>query len=328
MSQRPSAAAIGGFVLGAIVLVVGAVIYFGGGLLGDRADERRAVVIFTGSVKGLNIGAPVTLRGVKIGDVKEIGISYDQKSGSFEIPVTIDVHVAELGVATDSDPGNDFERLIVQGLRAQLKTESLLTGLLYIDLGFLPGTRPHWGMNPGMLPQIPTAPTELDEILARVSSIDVQAFVQRADNTLRSLETLLADPETRQIPANFNATLAEVRQLVKDTDTQVAALASRLDTVAGNANGALGAVRSDLHAVSASLEKSMAALDTTLGSMRGTSDELGYALSDRSPALAQIGKAAQEIGRAARALQELSDNLAREPESLLRGRGDANEEEQ
>jgi paraquat-inducible protein B len=218
--------------------------------------------------------------------------------------------------------------LIVQGLRAQLRTESLLTGLLYIDLGFLPGTKPHWGMNRGELPQIPTAPTELEEILARVSSIDVQAFVQRADNTLRSLEAILGDPQTRAIPGEVNATLAEVRYLARDTDQQVKALGARLDAVAWNANGTLEQVRAEVAALGARLDKTLATLDTTLTSMKGTSDELGYALSDRSPALTGINDAAAELERAARALQDLADALAREPESLLRGRLKTGEEKQ
>jgi paraquat-inducible protein B len=326
VSQRPGAVAIGGFLLGAIVLVIGAVVFFGGALLGDAADVRRAVVIFTGSVKGLNVGAPVTLRGVKIGEVKDIGVSYDGTKGAISIPVTVEVHVAELGLQRMVDGNEQFEELVVRGLRAQLKTESLLTGLLYIDLGFLPDTKPRWVRYGGPLPQIPTAPTEIEEILARVSSIDITAFVQRADNTLRALEALLSDPQTRAIPGEVNATLAEVRGLAADADLQVKTLGTRLDAVAWNANGTMDSVRTDVHAVSADLQKSLAALDTALASVRGTSDELGYALSDRSPALAGINQAAAELGRAARALQELADALAREPESLLRGRERTDEE--
>ena len=66
--------------------------------------------------------------------------------------------------------------------------------------------------------QIPTAPTELEAILERVSEIDIQAFVQRADNTVRALESLLTDPEVKRLPASLNATLAEVRTLAADTD--------------------------------------------------------------------------------------------------------------
>ena len=67
MSLRPSATAIGAFVIGTLVLVVGSLAFFGSNLFGSGKDLRSAVVIFTGSVKGLNVGAPVTLRGVKIG---------------------------------------------------------------------------------------------------------------------------------------------------------------------------------------------------------------------------------------------------------------------
>ena len=68
MSARPSATAIGVFVVGAIVLVVGSLAFFGAALLGGSKELRSAAVIFTGSVKGLNVGAPVTLRVWTAGD--------------------------------------------------------------------------------------------------------------------------------------------------------------------------------------------------------------------------------------------------------------------
>ena len=328
MSQRPSATAIGGFVLGAIVLVVGSIVFFGGELLGDKEDVRRAVVVFTGSVKGLNEGAPVTLRGVKVGEVRKIGIDFDRSKGTFAIPVEIELHVGDLGVEPDDYRGDDLQPLIVRGLRAQLRTESLLTGLLYIDLGFLPESEPRWIAHASKLPQIPTAPTEIEEILARVSSIDVQAFVQRADNTLRALEALLSDPEMKQLPANLNATISEVRELVSDTDAQIIALRQRLDGLVTTADGTLDQARTEIAALAQRLDQTLDVLDQTLVSLRGTSEQVGYTLSAESPAVQQIGVAAKDISRAARSLRELSDSLERQPESLLRGRRAREEETQ
>ena len=92
MSSKVSATAIGGFVVGALALVTGGAVFFGGSLFGTNNEVRAASVIFTGSVKGLNVGAPVTLRGVKIGEVSDIGISYDSRKLEFVIPVIVTVN--------------------------------------------------------------------------------------------------------------------------------------------------------------------------------------------------------------------------------------------
>ena len=100
MSARVSAAAIGAFVVGVALLVMAALAYFGGvGLFGNRESREQAVVVFTGSVKGLTVGAPVTLRGVKIGEVA--GDRYPARSHSpeFVIPVSVSINTVLLGAS-------------------------------------------------------------------------------------------------------------------------------------------------------------------------------------------------------------------------------------
>jgi paraquat-inducible protein B len=322
MSAKANATAIGAFVVGAIVLLVGATVFFGGELFGSRLGKFQGTVIFVGSVKGLDVGAPVTLRGVKIGEVIDIHVSFDERKGEFVIPVTLSVDREELGIAPDLESQNNLQTLIDRGLRAQLKTQSLLTGLLYVDFEFLPESTPRYVDFKTDEPQIPTAPTELEAILQRVSEIDLQSFMQHADQTLRALSTLLASPEAQGIPANINATLAELRALVANTDRQLVSLAARLDALAGSADGALTDLRAQLAATGARLDASLQTLDRTLLSLQGASDEAGYALSEQSPVFHELTRTAAELGRAGRALQALADALDRQPESLLRGRDD------
>ncbi len=322
MSSKANAAAIGAFVVGALVLSLGAAIFFGGKLRGSRVGQFGAAVIFTGSVKGLDVGAPVTLRGVKVGEVIDLRVHYDPARAQFVIPVTITLNRSELGLAKDGAEQTSLRALIKRGLRAQLKTQSLLTGLLYVDLDFLPEAPPRYVEFETAEPQIPTAPTELEAILQRVSEIDLQSFMQNADRTLRALSELLVDPETRSIPANVNATLVEVRALVASTDRQLVALGERLDALSVTADGTLVELRTQIARTGAGLDASLRALDATLASLRSTSDEAGYVLSEQSPVFHELVRTTAELARAARALQALGDTLAREPEALLRGRRD------
>jgi len=321
MSGKASSTAIGAFVVGAIVLVMGATVFFGGSIFG-RNQMQQAVVIFTGSVKGLNVGAPVTLRGVKIGEVTDISINVDPQSLNFLLPVTLRVRAKDLGIGETQVDDGLLQILVDRGLRAQLKTQSLLTGLLYVDLEFLPDSQPRYVDFDTELPQIPTAPTEIEAILERVSEIDLQAFVQNADEALRGLNALLNDPETRSIPANINASLADVRLLVRNVDQEVAGLGARLDTLAGSTDATVVALRDQVGEVGARLNGSLNALDATLSSIRNTSDELAYTASAESPVVHELTRSAAELARAARALQSLADTLGREPEALIRGRRD------
>lgn len=320
MSVRPSATAIGGFLLGAIVLIVGGLVFFGGSLFGDKANLRSAVVVFTGSVKGLNVGAPVTLRGVKIGDVREITLRYDPERGDFLTPVFITVDVSNLGTEAEAARRAAIEPLVERGLRAQLKTQSFLTGLLYIDFDFLPGSEARYVPMSAEVPQIPTTPTEIEAILERVSEIDVLAFAQRADNAVRAIETLLTNPEVQALPANLNATLAEVRTLAVTANREIAALGPRIDSLSQTAEGTLGDSRAEIQRIGERLDTSLRQLDATVQSIGRTSDELGYAMSDRAGALGELSRSVKEIGRAARAMQSLAEEISQQPESLVRGR--------
>jgi len=324
VSGKPNATAIGAFVVGAIVLLLGATVFFGGKLLAGRSGQFGAAVIFTGSVKGLDVGAPVTLRGVKVGEVTDIHVALDQRTGEFVIPATVTRE--DLGIPMNLATRGNLQVLIDRGLRAQLKTQSLLTGLLYVDLVFKPESPPRYVDFETEEPQLPSAPTGLEAIMERMSEIDLQSIIQNADQTLRGVSALLANPETQRVPANINATLADVRTLIANTDRQVARIGERLDTLAGSADGTLGALRAQVEDTGARLDTSLQALDQTLASLRVTSDEAGYALSEQSPVFHELTRTAAELGRAGRALQALADALSREPESLLRGRSERSDE--
>ncbi|MGH7809714.1 MAG: MlaD family protein, partial [Candidatus Binatia bacterium] len=79
MSKPVNPVAIGGFTVGAIALLLAAVFIFGGGRFW-RADTVRFVIFFDSSLNGLEVGAPVKMQGVKIGEVKDIVLLLDPKT--------------------------------------------------------------------------------------------------------------------------------------------------------------------------------------------------------------------------------------------------------
>src|SRR5262245_56657150 len=122
---------VGGFVLGAIALLVAALVLFGGAALFQ--STRKAVVYFEGSVNGLSVGAPVAFRGVDIGSVTDIVLQVNAQTGTATIPVYIQIDPSKISWAGGQQLTPEArQEVIKRGLRAQLATQSMITGQLIV----------------------------------------------------------------------------------------------------------------------------------------------------------------------------------------------------
>ena len=125
MSTKVSKTAIGAFVLGAIVLLVAAVLVLGAGKFFTK--KHTYITYFVGSVKGLNLGSPVTFRGVKVGEVTDISIVADptSKDDRLKIPVIFDLVPGKFkGTKPEFQRDPKAIEIAVKelGLRTQLQT--------------------------------------------------------------------------------------------------------------------------------------------------------------------------------------------------------------
>ena len=178
MNKKISPTLIGAFVVGALALIVIAVIVFGSGRLFRQSKEF--VLYFDNSVNGLRVGAPVKFKGVEIGSVKDIRLQLEKDREVNKIPVIIEIDLKKLlsrgasGLVAENTAV--FHRAIVErGLRGQLLTESLVTGLLYVGLDIFPGTpiRLVQKVNGDYkYPEIPTTPTSFEEAQDAVTLLD------------------------------------------------------------------------------------------------------------------------------------------------------------
>lgn len=254
MSRGFSPRMIGLFVLGAIVLGVLGAIALGGGALFQHGTQYT--IYFDESLKGLRRGAPVTFRGVDIGQVTDIRAVYDAESRSVRVPVTVEIRSGAVVVdeASQGD-GKAMTGLIEEGLRARLDVQSLLTGQLLIALDFFPtsvtSAPQSQRVAPGLIPSVPStlanfqrtaddALMELPEITRSLREVAgaLQGFLSDSNReslqeTLASLATLsrsLGDPE-----GPTQRTLAELPGLVDQIHqaaTQVPPLLQKLDGLA------------------------------------------------------------------------------------------------
>lgn len=159
----------------------------------DYKIGTKYILNFSESVRGLSIGAPVEFRGIQIGEVTDIQLSFDTESKSITIPVTIAIDLGRMALKGNVKTAEQLletriERtdfFVKEGLRAQLKTGNLLTGQLFVDADFFPDAKPYkidWSKSP---PEFPTEPTELGEITHNIKDI-----LKKVDDTLTQAKAL------------------------------------------------------------------------------------------------------------------------------------------
>src|SRR5262245_29533528 len=204
MSKKASPAAVGLFTLSGLVLAVAGVVLFGSGRF--FAEAMKFVLYFDGSVKGLVLGADVKFRGVSIGAVTDVGVVFNPDDFSFAIPVVIEVDLDRFRTASEEGPRDKlpglhgprdlFAMLIERGLRAELKLESLLTGMLFVEIDFYPDSPVIYRAQPGRdFREIPTVQSKLAVLTKTIETIPFEQVVQKVTSSLDAIERLLNSPE-------------------------------------------------------------------------------------------------------------------------------------
>jgi paraquat-inducible protein B len=256
------------------------------------SEVTPMVAHFTESLRGLAPGAQIDFRGVVVGEVTSIDVSYDRDRREFSFPVGMVLYSDRLGSKVSAaieraqvDPTELMRRSIERGLRAQLRTANLLTGQRYVALDFFPGARPvktaaapAAGSEAPVL-EIPTISGSLEDLQATLTSI------------AKRIENVPFD----EIAADLRTALQSLDRTLKNTD----GLIGRLD-------GQLGELVPELKAAIADTRRTMKSADNLLASDTPTQQELREAL--------------REVSRAAQSMRELTDYVQRRPESLLRGK--------
>lgn len=184
-----------------------------------RANEGPPAMMrmrFAQSVRGLSVGAPVEFRGVGLGTVTAIDIDLKPDSGRFDMLVTLSLYPSRLGrnyrdALGDGagTAGKDLLRqLVAQGLRAQLRTGSLLTGQKYVALDVFPhapAARVDTDRSPVELPTVPNSLEELQDqlsnVVRRLDRMPLQEIGRNLDASLQQSNALFARLDTELVPA-------------------------------------------------------------------------------------------------------------------------------
>jgi paraquat-inducible protein B len=319
MSKRISPTAIGVFVVGAFALVLVAIIVVGSGSLFNK--PVRFVCMFSGNVNGLRVGAPVKFRGVQIGTVEQIKLVLSHDEGQLRPGVKDNPIVVILGIDRDllKERGGTglalskegFEAAISRGLSAQLEAESLLTGLLYIDVDLRPNEQPNFALVPGSgsVREVPTVPTTLEAIqqqatdaIAKLDKIDLNGLVNSFTQAANSIKAMTADPALRR-------TLESLPQTIANLDKTLTSMRAAIENV-----------NQEIDPMSVSFNKSSEELNATMKDTRATLAQLQGVLDADSPLAVNLNSALEQLTDTTRSIAELTDYLQRNPASLVRGK--------
>lgn len=262
----------------------------------------RYVLYFDDSLRGLSVGAPVTLLGLTGGAVTDVGLEIDPATARVRGRVELVAYPERIGERLDVAGRRAGQKLLTntadrhalirtlverRGLRGQLRSGNLLTGQMYVAFEFFPGApraSVDWRRDPVELPVMPSA---LGDLESRLSSI------------LAKIDAL----PWHAVGGDLQASLASFDRLMRDTDQVVRRLDAEL----------LPTLKPAVDAFRRAAESAERALQNTDANL----------LSGDAPAQQELRQTLQEVGRAARSLRVLADYLEMHPESLIRGKSGA-----
>lgn len=318
MTKRVSPAVIGAFVVSALAVLLAAVMVVGSGKLFTR--PLLFVCMFSGDLNGLRVGARVTVRGVQVGTVTAIKLGLSPEEGRLKpdvkglwLPVIVQIDRAQIlsrgGTGVQLEKAG-FENMLQRGMRAQLNLESLLTGLLYIDLDLHPHTPINLVLEPGgRYREIPTIPTTLEsvqkqaaEAFARFDQIDFKALTESITAAAGSIKTLTSSPDV-------TATLDSLRAATASLNLTLVSLRTTINKVNGHVDPLV-----------ASLQRNSTDVEATLAQTRATLIGLQAVVDPDAPVAVHLNQALAQLTETLRSISAFTDYLQRNPSALVRGR--------
>ncbi len=255
--------------------------------------EYHFLLEFKGSVRGLKVGAPVEYRGIKVGELVEIRLGLPDHGGE---SITALISLQPQRLEKDHMPTKEemFARMasmVDSGLRAQLKTGNLLTGALYIDLIKAPESKGAFDSE-GPYPRIPTLDTPFEQLERQLGSV---------------MDKLQKFP-LNQVAEDLQASLGSMRVMLESLAAP--AFVGKVDATVTNLQGSSAQLSDTLSAVT----KAVTQLEKTLL----TVDE---GVSPDSELYYELLKMMDEITKASVSFKGLTEELERNPNALIFGKG-------
>jgi paraquat-inducible protein B len=245
------------------------------------ARKRQLLMYFDDPIRGLLPGAPVELRGYKIGEVIDIKFEMNHETGDVRIPVLVEIEPGRVNVSGgETDIETAINILVAKGLRAQLKSGNIVLGKLLVDLDFHPDGPEAFADFSGPIPIIPTIRSPLGAIIN-----DARALIAELRKTGETINTMLASDEFKSSATDLSATIASLKgisaQLDENTAPQITAVLTEVEQ---------------------------------------TLNEARVMFESNSTTRTEINRLLVELAQAARSIRLIADYLEQNPESIIKGK--------
>jgi len=332
MSVKPNATVVGIFVLGALAFGVVALIFLGRSAF--SRESYKFVTYFDETVSGLEIGAAVKFRGVKIGQVTELKIFLGETDGqgvSSRIPVIYEVDKRNfdesMGSLIDLSKPDEPRNYIDDGLRARLATASFITGLMYVELDIVnPDEYPaEYYSQFSELYEIPTFKGTLAEIsdnisdfIKRFNSVDFEGISLRLIDLLENLNTEIQNADLDALSQSLQGTANSFTALAESP--QFPKLFEKMELTLGEYKSLATEIRSAVDPTAEVLQIALQQFTKTLESLEVTTTSLHVMVRPQSSVRTNLDDALGSLTEAAESLRSLTDYLERNPSSLISGR--------
>jgi len=339
-NKKIQPAMIGIFVVFSVFLFMTAIVIFGG----NRFFEKEILVItyFEGSLQGLNIGAPVTYRGVTVGQVKDIKIHITpngKPNQKLIIPVLISLSAGKTFIIDTPNTEKDdnmnifLESMCQEGLRAKLKLVSIVTGKRYVDLAFYENTTPVYRDTIGKYFEIPTLPSELQQITKMMENIDLDALYKKVMSTLNSLEQLtsglektLKNEKNKHLIDKLTATTVNLNQVLLQLNSGIPQVLTKVNTgldqinvLTADADKLVNSFDKQIQPIADNIETTLSGIDSTARQANELLVQAGAVLKPSSPLYRSLNTAIRQLQKTASSIEKLSDYVHRNPDTLIFG---------
>ena len=308
----PKATMVGGFVLGGLALGVCAILMFSSLPLFKK--QAHAVVVFRDSVAGLSVGSAVTFRGVQIGQVKEMKVHFNVRTHTPVIPVFLELEPGKVVWTNGTAAGNgwDLQDAVKAGLRAQLTQQSLITGLMTVNLDLYPKAPAAAVQVDDGVVEIPAIPSEVEMLKDQVAGLNLPELGAQTRQALTTLQHTLDELSANITPisSKLGATLESTNTAIHAVEIEANRTMDRYARLAAVTQGQINTNGTELAALLKTTEEVMIQVKAVVASL----DDMTAA---RSPTRNDLEASLRDLAATASSLREFTHDLERHPVGVL-----------
>jgi paraquat-inducible protein B len=321
MSKKANPTFIGLFIVVGVALGVLGLLLFSSSRLFTHSIS--CVLYFDGSLNGLSKGAPVKYRGVTIGSVTKVLIHANQARYDYTLPVIVEIQqnlinerIKDIHMFQDK---TNFQAAVVRGLRGALESESLVTGVLYVGLEFVPNAPPptFHQLVPDYV-EIPTQPNDIQQLMQNLARVDFKGLENHLSTLITDLDGAIAALNLKEMSGRITNLLVSLDRTVSSREITNTLIS--VQKTMGEYQALAQNLNSRVEPLVAGITNTLDQANQTLAQLTATVQDLGGMLAPDSPLQNDLSLALGQLAGASQSVAALAEFLKRHPNSLIVGR--------